>query len=292
MELTPGDTIVMPERIRTGSFLRGIRDWSQVFSQFALGAAALRVVGRRAFMGMNLGSPAELASQISEGRWLIVADTLAPDLSSRASRSLYWLEFAALALERKRQIGFLILACLLVAFAVAMLLPNQYTAVTALLPPQQSRSTAAAVLGPFGDLASLVGRDGIRNPSAIFISLLESRSLADRLIARFDLRQAYGSKRDSQARKQLQERTAIENTKEGVIMIQVRDRDPRRAADRQRLCGRVDPFEPDACHRRGSPAARFFCDTGPRSSGKTSGSGRTIECNPESNRSGSAGCPS
>jgi polysaccharide export outer membrane protein len=44
MPLTPGDTIVMPERIRTGSFLKGIRDWSQVFSQFALGAAALRVV--------------------------------------------------------------------------------------------------------------------------------------------------------------------------------------------------------------------------------------------------------
>jgi protein involved in polysaccharide export with SLBB domain len=44
MTLTPGDTIVMPERIRTGSFLKGIRDWSQVFSQFALGAAALRVV--------------------------------------------------------------------------------------------------------------------------------------------------------------------------------------------------------------------------------------------------------
>ncbi|HEX4487327.1 MAG TPA: SLBB domain-containing protein [Terriglobales bacterium] len=44
MQLTPGDTIVMPERIRTGSFLKGIRDWSQAFSQFALGAAALRVI--------------------------------------------------------------------------------------------------------------------------------------------------------------------------------------------------------------------------------------------------------
>jgi polysaccharide export outer membrane protein len=44
MTLTPGDTILMPERIRTGSLLKGIRDWSQVFSQFALGAAALRVV--------------------------------------------------------------------------------------------------------------------------------------------------------------------------------------------------------------------------------------------------------
>jgi polysaccharide export outer membrane protein len=44
MRLTPGDSIIMPERIRSGAVLRGIRDWSQVFSQFALGAAALRVV--------------------------------------------------------------------------------------------------------------------------------------------------------------------------------------------------------------------------------------------------------
>jgi protein involved in polysaccharide export with SLBB domain len=40
----PGDTIVMPERIRTSSLLRGMRDWSQVFAQFALGAAAVRVI--------------------------------------------------------------------------------------------------------------------------------------------------------------------------------------------------------------------------------------------------------
>jgi hypothetical protein len=34
----------MPERIRTGSLIREIRDWSQIFSQFALGAAAIRVI--------------------------------------------------------------------------------------------------------------------------------------------------------------------------------------------------------------------------------------------------------
>ena len=44
LKLVPGDTIVMPERIRTGGLLRGLRDWSQVFSQFALGAAAVKVL--------------------------------------------------------------------------------------------------------------------------------------------------------------------------------------------------------------------------------------------------------
>jgi protein involved in polysaccharide export with SLBB domain len=44
LRLMPGDAIVVPERLSHGSFLRGLRDWSQVFSQFALGAAAVRII--------------------------------------------------------------------------------------------------------------------------------------------------------------------------------------------------------------------------------------------------------
>jgi protein involved in polysaccharide export with SLBB domain len=44
LRLMPGDAIVVPERLTHGAFLRGLRDWSQVFAQFALGAAAVRVV--------------------------------------------------------------------------------------------------------------------------------------------------------------------------------------------------------------------------------------------------------
>ena len=40
----PGDTIVVPEKTFRPSALRGVLDWSQLFSQFALGAAALSVL--------------------------------------------------------------------------------------------------------------------------------------------------------------------------------------------------------------------------------------------------------
>ena len=40
----PGDTIVVPLRLDGGNFMRNLRDWSQVISQFALGAAAIRVL--------------------------------------------------------------------------------------------------------------------------------------------------------------------------------------------------------------------------------------------------------
>lgn len=44
LPMSPGDTIVIPEKTLKPSLLRGFFDWSQFFSQFALGAAALTVI--------------------------------------------------------------------------------------------------------------------------------------------------------------------------------------------------------------------------------------------------------
>ncbi len=43
-KLNPGDSVVVPEQIFRGSFLKGLRDWTQVLSQLALGAAAINVL--------------------------------------------------------------------------------------------------------------------------------------------------------------------------------------------------------------------------------------------------------
>lgn len=44
LSMNPGDTIVVPDKTLKPSALRGFFDWSQLFSQFALGAAALTVI--------------------------------------------------------------------------------------------------------------------------------------------------------------------------------------------------------------------------------------------------------
>ena len=44
LRMNPGDTIVIPDKTFKPSALRGILDWSQLFSQFALGAAAISVI--------------------------------------------------------------------------------------------------------------------------------------------------------------------------------------------------------------------------------------------------------
>lgn len=44
LRLMPGDTIVVPEKLDRGAILRGFKDWSQIFGQFALGAAGISVL--------------------------------------------------------------------------------------------------------------------------------------------------------------------------------------------------------------------------------------------------------
>ncbi|HEX8985530.1 MAG TPA: hypothetical protein VF767_08865, partial [Bryobacteraceae bacterium] len=44
VRLNPGDTIVVPEQLNKTTFLKELKDWSQIFAQFGLGAAAINVL--------------------------------------------------------------------------------------------------------------------------------------------------------------------------------------------------------------------------------------------------------
>jgi protein involved in polysaccharide export with SLBB domain len=44
LQMYPGDTLVVPTYINRTSFVRGLLDWSQIFSNFGLGAAAINVL--------------------------------------------------------------------------------------------------------------------------------------------------------------------------------------------------------------------------------------------------------
>ena len=73
---------------------------------------------------------------------------------------------------------------------------------------------------------------GMKSSGALFINVLRSRTVSDRLIDRFDLRKVYHDRYMEDARKDLAEYSAItEDRKSGVITITVTDHDPRRAAE-------------------------------------------------------------
>ncbi len=71
----------------------------------------------------------------------------------------------------------------------------------------------------------------MKSSGALFVGILGSRSIEDRLIARFQLKQAYGENLSTDARRRLEANTSIvEDRKSGIITITVSDRDPKRAA--------------------------------------------------------------
>src|SRR6267143_132972 len=118
----------------------------------------------------------------------------------------------------------------------SLLLPNIYTGTTRILPPQQSASAASALLnqlsGAFGGLAGTAGGVvGIRNPNDLYVGMLKSRTVADNLIARFDLDKVYEQQIQSNTRSILQGNTAIAAGRDGIIAIEVDDKDPKRAAE-------------------------------------------------------------
>jgi len=123
-------------------------------------------------------------------------------------------------------------AAALISLVVSLLLPNYYTGTTKILPPQQTQSTSA-VLAQLGNLAGLAGSAGagLKNPNDLYVGMLKSRTVADSLIQRFDLNKLYDQSYQSSTRKRLEKETTITAGRDGIISIQVDDKDPRRAAE-------------------------------------------------------------
>lgn len=171
-----------------------------------------------------------LASEISQGRWLVIADSLDVSEQPRMVSRMGWLDFLVSVAENKRNIACWTALGTTLAFLFSWLIPNYYTARAELLPPQLNQSGISALLGQFGDLANYVGRDNLRTPNALFVTLLRSDSVTEQIAIHFDLMKVYGTARLSDCLRRLEKQTQVDLLKEGPIVIQVEDRDPRRAA--------------------------------------------------------------
>ena len=124
------------------------------------------------------------------------------------------------------------LAVGLLALAISFLVPPTYTAKTQFLPPQQQQSAAASMLQSLGSLGGLAGAAaGIKNPADQYISYLKSVTLQDALIERFKLQERYDEKYKADTRKALTDNAKAVSGKDGLITLEVDDKDPKFAAD-------------------------------------------------------------
>jgi capsule polysaccharide export protein KpsE/RkpR len=116
----------------------------------------------------------------------------------------------------------------------------KYPATVQLMPPDSSSSGSLAGLAlptilkspGLSGLAGMAGDLlGVKSTDALFIKVLQSRTVEDDLVNRFDLRRHYHQKLWEETRHKLEANTVIaEDKKSGVISITVRDRDPNFAA--------------------------------------------------------------
>lgn len=120
----------------------------------------------------------------------------------------------------------------LAALGISFAIPPTFTASTQFLPPQQQQSAAAAMLQSLGALGGLAGAaTGIKNPNDQFVSFMQSRTLQDALIERFKLQERYEAEYLEDTRRELAKNARISSGKDGLIRVEVDDKDPAFAAE-------------------------------------------------------------
>ena len=124
------------------------------------------------------------------------------------------------------------LVCGLAALGISFAITPTFTAKTQFLPPQQQQSAAASMLASLGALGGLAGTaTGIKSPADQYIGFMKSVSVQDALIERFKLIEKYEAKLKSDARLELTRSVRIGSGKDGLISVEVDDKDPKFAAD-------------------------------------------------------------
>ena len=156
---------------------------------------------------------------------------LKPSLQEQ-SEQVGWIDLAIMLAMRKRLILSVTAAAFILSAAVSMFLPNQYRADVTILPPQQdSSSMAAAMLSQLGGAAGLAaGVAGLRTPNEMYAGLLRSRVVTDKVIQKFSLQKREDKESLEAARKSLENNTTIAIGKDGLIDLEVVDRDQKLVA--------------------------------------------------------------
>lgn len=151
------------------------------------------------------------------------------------SREISFTELFSSLSRRKRIIAWAVVLSAFASTAIAFLIPAEYTAEAVILTPQQPQPSLSAMAqlagaGPALSGLSLLSGFSLHNPADLYVGILESRTIADALITRFNLKQVYSDRYVQRARKHLARRTNIKAGKDTLIHVEVDDRDPKRAA--------------------------------------------------------------
>jgi tyrosine-protein kinase Etk/Wzc len=153
-------------------------------------------------------------------------------------------ELAVILVREKRTLAKVVLAAAVLSTVTAFVIPRKFTAEAVIFTPRQQQSSFSAMVqlsgmsggGGMGGGGSLGGLDllsglGFRNSADLYMGVLHSRTIQDRIISRFDLKKVYDAEDFYSARKRLARNTSIKSGKDTLIHILVEDRDAKRSAE-------------------------------------------------------------
>ena len=145
------------------------------------------------------------------------------------------------------------------AALVSLILPKYYKSVALLFPPQE----AERAFGFSDVLASIpvtrfqLGTRG--SPTDLSMGILKCETMAITIIDKFNLVKEYGVRNRDQARAILKRSTDISLSKEGLIEIEVEDKDPDRAAALANMyCTMLDSLKQVINQRKAKDRANFI----------------------------------
>ena len=131
----------------------------------------------------------------------------------------------------KRLIGGGTLVICVLAGALSFMVPEEFEATLQILPPKEQKQGFG-----FSDLLSALPIPTLRlgekgTPADIFIATLKSQATRREMVEKFGLLRRYGAETMTDAIEILAEKTTVDKTEDGTILISVLDTDPQTAAD-------------------------------------------------------------
>ncbi|MGK5057741.1 GumC family protein [Janthinobacterium sp. LB2P49] len=160
-------------------------------------------------------------------------DKVSPAVIGEKYDEISLLDILTALARQKKTILIVPLVTGILAIAIAFLIVPKFSATAVILPPQQQQSSGvAAMLGQLGGLAGAAGNiAGLKNPNDLYVGMLESRTVADKLIDRFDLKKRYDVETLDEARNKLKLFSTVSSDKNGTISVLVEDREAKFAAE-------------------------------------------------------------
>lgn len=161
-----------------------------------------------------------------------------------------------------RVIVFNILTVTLLTIVISLVLPKKWSATAIILPPSASTSSLNVEdIGSAYTLSSMAlsALPGIISPSDVIVGILQSETIMEKIIDRFNIMNRYKIKKLDSAFKKIKKITNISVSKEQMVKIEVTTEDPKFSADiANAYVEEIDKFNKDVLMTTGKQFRVFL----------------------------------